>query len=219
MMPAFTRAIVEEDKLCTLKRPLSTKTSKNEHLLRLKTKVAGIDKFANFANCSACSLSKLRRRMVFGRGQLPADILFIGEAPGKMEDIKGEAFVGKSGKLLDAIIKDALKSSTGFHALQNPTYYITNTVACRPTDRLGGENREPTYEEVLHCAARLSKTVELCQPKLVIFVGKLAQRFYHKHFPNAHTMLHPSYLLRGGGRAHPEYQVTVHRLAEVFETV
>lgn len=169
----------------------------------------------SFAACKRCHLSAHRRNVVMGRGKIPADILFIGEAPGKVEDIRGEAFVGPSGKLLNILIKEAWELAALDH-LSFPAYYITNTIGCRPCDRLGGENREPTEEEILACQPRLEHVVRLVKPKVIIFIGKFSKRYYGKRFAEHFDIYHPAYLLRGGGRAHPEYISTIRKLSEAF---
>lgn len=158
-----------------------------------------------------------------GRGDYPAPILFIGEAPGKSEDVLGKAFVGKSGKLLDDIIQEAWQAVVSENYYPNearvplPNIYITNTVGCRPSDKLGGENREPTEEEVLACIPRMEHIITCVKPVVVIFIGKFAFKYYRKRFPEHFHIYHPSYLLRGGGKAHPEYGITVRKLAEAFK--
>ena len=82
-------------------------------------------KLKNFI-CTACELSKHRRNMVIGRGSIPADALFLGEAPGESEDTIGEAFVGKSGKMLDEMVLEACRNQPV------PSYFISNAVLCRP---------------------------------------------------------------------------------------
>ncbi|GAG10072.1 unnamed protein product, partial [marine sediment metagenome] len=76
-----------------------------------------------YKNCRKCGLYEFRRKIVFGRGKVPADILFVGEAPGKSEDLIGEAFVGPSGRLLDMAIKDAAKI---LGIKKPPTFYVSN---------------------------------------------------------------------------------------------
>jgi DNA polymerase len=142
-----------------------------------------------------------------GRGSCPAKILFIGEAPGKTEDLLGEPFVGASGKLLDAMLEDAGYTNE---------YYITNTVFCRPTDEPFGANREPKDNEVLACRKNFMRIFEVVKPRFVIFVGKVAERFYSKEFPHSVTILHPSFILRKGGKISPFYMHNVNILKRVL---
>ena len=93
-----------------------------------KIKINSLDKIKK---CRACHLHKFRRNVVLGRGTLPADVLYIGEAPGKSEDLTGEAFVGPSGAMLDSLMLDATEQAS-LPAI--PRFYVVNTVLCRPTD-------------------------------------------------------------------------------------
>ena len=160
--------------------------------------------------CNRCNLAKFRKKIVQGRGSIPADILFIGESPGKAENITGRAFTGRSGKLLNSMIKDAAPSL-------KLSYYITNIVFCRPTDSKHGDNREPTSEEVLACYPNLNNLIQRVKPKQIIFIGKISEGYYKKEFPDAITIQRPSFLLRQGGKASAYYLTNIRILSEVFE--
>lgn len=169
----------------------------------------------HWLDCSGCGLSAFRRQVVIGRGSVPADILFIGEAPGKTEDLRGLPFVGRSGKLLNQIIEEAGQQA----GLTNlPTYYITNVVGCRPTDSQHGPNRQPTGEEALACWPRLEEVHKLVKPKLVVFIGKVSKTFCSSAFPQGYHLVHPAYLLRIGGARSPEYANCVREMGEIFRT-
>src|SRR6266446_4488811 len=116
----------------------------------------------DWKNCKICPIGKEAYYHVFGRGSIPCDIMFIGEAPGRSEDSLGQPFVGVAGHLLDSAIVQA-KSLTRF----NPRMFFTNLLCCRPVAE-GGGNRAPTLVEVQNCAPRLLETVKICQPKLII---------------------------------------------------
>ena len=161
--------------------------------------------------CKKCSLHRFRKKIVQGRGLIPADILFIGEAPGKAENITGEAFTGRSGKLLNQMIKDATPKDW------NLSVYITNTVFCRPTDSKQGDNRQPTPEEVLACSPNLYELIGRVKPKQIIFAGKVSESYYKKEFPDAVAIQHPAFLLRQGGKSSPYYLTNIRVLTEVFE--
>ncbi len=161
--------------------------------------------------CTACGLAQYRRNVVLGRGTIPAPVLFIGEAPGKGEDLKGRAFCGPAGRWLDAVVKDA-----GTMAGHTPAHYVTNIVACRPTDVAHGDNREPTDEECLACRARLVETVALCKPDWVIFLGEVAERQGKAVAPDGVHVYHPSYLMRLRSRRTAQYDRTVRDVAAVF---
>ncbi|OQB69804.1 MAG: Uracil DNA glycosylase superfamily protein [Spirochaetes bacterium ADurb.Bin133] len=87
-------------------------------------------------NCSKCKLYRGRNNLVFGTGNPDADIMFIGEGPGKQEDLRGEPFVGPAGELLTAIIEKGM-------LLKRKDVYIANVVKCRPTIDLRGERDRP----------------------------------------------------------------------------
>ena len=157
-------------------------------------------------DCTKCGLCKIRRNIVIGRGSIPAGVLCIGEAPGNSEDVVGMPFFGRSGKLLDSMLEQA-----GF----NVPYYITNTILCHPSDKVGGNNEEPTEEQVFACRDNLVTIYNAVRPELTIFVGKIAESWYKKIFKPNVTILHPAFLLRTGGRASPHYQITLNRLMEV----
>lgn len=164
-------------------------------------------------DCRRCDLHKTRRNVVIGRGSIPAEILFLGEAPGKSEDMIGEPFIGAAGKLLDEIIVNAVRlSESGIKP-----YYITNTVMCRPTDSIVGDNRAPAPHEIAACASHVMTIFKIIHPKIVVFVGKVAERFYKKEFSNNITILHPAFILRQGGKNSPLFLQTSRVLSEIIK--
>ncbi|GAG96382.1 unnamed protein product [marine sediment metagenome] len=167
-------------------------------------------------NCKNCHLHEYRSKIVIGRGTVPADILFMGEAPGLSEDSLGEAFIGKAGELLDIMLSEALELS---NIEVMPTYYITNTVLCRPCDKIGGENRPPTKEEVLACKDNVLEIITVVNASCNVLIGKTAEKYYSKLLANYFTIQHPAYLLRGGGVEHPYYKRNVRVLSEVLNQV
>ena len=112
-------------------------------------------------NCNKCSLRQTATQPVVGRGSRYANVLFVGEAPGKNEDIKGIPFVGTAGKILDMLIADTTLSSE--------SYYITNVVCCRPPD-----NRVPTDEEQAICSLFLKQTIYYIKPRIIVPLGATA---------------------------------------------
>jgi len=112
-------------------------------------------------NCTQCPLGKSRTNFVYGVGNPHADIMFIGEAPGRDEDLKGEPFVGRAGKLLDKILA-AMK-------LSRDDVYIGNILKCRPPD-----NRDPQPEEMKACMPYLKEQIRLIKPKLICALGRIA---------------------------------------------
>jgi len=130
--------------------------------------------------------------MVFARGTLPCEVLFIGEAPGDSEDILGKPFIGPAGKLLDKIIKESQEYSREY------TYAITNLICCIPK---GEENDkiEPPEKSVEACRPRLKEFIyKLAKPKLVITVGKYAQKYYATMVSDttSEAIVHPAFILR-----------------------
>lgn len=123
---------------------------------------------AKWSNCKRCGLCRTRKRVVLARGKLPADILFIGEAPGASEDVIGKPFVGPAGKLLDKII--------GLGIFGQYNYVMTNLVACIPKGDDGSKVGEPSKECIEACSFRLKEFVQLVKPKLVVLVGRLAAK-------------------------------------------
>lgn len=170
------------------------------------------EKLNKFKRCRKCGLWKTRRKVVLGRGVIPAEVLFIGEAPGKSEDLLGQAFIGPAGRILQSAIEQVLLKLN----LPELTYYITNTTACRPTDKKFGPNRAPSKEEMLACWPRLQLTEQLVNPRKVILLGKVAQRSCVRHFPSAHCLVHPAYILRKGGTESMEYKTFVRELTEAL---
>ena len=112
--------------------------------------------------CKKCSLCKTKTNTVFSAG-IPNDkIMLIGEAPGYYEDMQGEPFVGKAGKLLDKIL-----GCVGFS--RNENIYICNTLKCRPPG-----NRDPLPEEKLACKEFLDAQISIIQPRIILLCGKVA---------------------------------------------
>src|SRR5712691_2012168 len=111
--------------------------------------------------CEKCRLSKSRTQVVYGVGSPNADLMFIGEAPGRDEDIQGEPFVGRAGQLLTDIIK-AMK-------MTRDSVYIANVIKCRPP-----ENRNPEPDELDACRPYIRRQVEIIKPKVIVTFGHFA---------------------------------------------
>ncbi len=119
------------------------------------------------AACTACALCEGRRQTVFGVGNERAHWMIVGEAPGEQEDRQGEPFVGKSGQLLDNMLR-AIALTRG-EAEPARQVYIANTIKCRPPG-----NRNPTPEELAKCEPFLVRQVQLVQPKIIVAMGRFA---------------------------------------------
>ncbi|MBQ9517130.1 MAG: uracil-DNA glycosylase [Eubacterium sp.] len=150
-------------------------------------------------NCTKCGLCEGRTNLVFGIGKKDADIMLIGEGPGENEDLQGEPFVGRSGKLLDKFLNS-------IDLDRNKNVYIANMVKCRPP-----KNRDPKPEEQDMCITWLREQFKIIRPKIIICVGRIsAQKLIspdfrvtkqHGEFINKNGVLmmgtyHPAAILR-----------------------
>lgn len=119
-----------------------------------------LDELNNYwkENCK-CELKKTATQAVFGSGNADSDIVFIGEAPGKNEDLEGIPFVGAAGKFLNEMLEDI--------GMKREDIYITNIVKYRPPN-----NRDPEPEEKEACNLWLIKELEIINPKIIIFLGR-----------------------------------------------
>lgn len=125
---------------------------------------------AECLECRRCKLCETRTNVVFGTGNEHADVMFIGEGPGENEDLQGEPFVGRGGKLLDDMLE--------LIYLDRSQVYIANMVKCRPP-----KNRDPLPEEQSACAGWLNRQLELIDPKLIVCLGRIAaMRFIRSDF-------------------------------------
>lgn len=111
--------------------------------------------------CRRCGLCETRKHVVFGVGPENAEVLFIGEGPGEQEDLKGEPFVGRAGKLLDDMLE--------LIELDRTRVYIGNMVKCRPP-----QNRDPLNTEQEACAEWLNRQIGLMKPKIIVCLGRIA---------------------------------------------
>ena len=159
---------------------------------------AGLAEIAAEVNrCTACELHKGRTHAVPGEGPVNAEIMFIGEAPGRNEDLQGRPFVGQAGKLLEELLSEI--------GLTREDVWIGNVVKCRPP-----ENRDPRPEEIAACAGYLERQIALLDPKVIATLGRYSME---KFFPRAKItrvhgqakregqrvlipLYHPAYVLR-----------------------
>ena len=112
--------------------------------------------------CKKCPLHESRTNVVIGVGNRAAEVMFVGEGPGESEDLKGEPFVGRAGKLLDDMLK-----IIGLDRKKN--IYITNIVKCRPP-----KNRDPLDTERKLCVDWLRAQISLIDPKIIVCLGRIA---------------------------------------------
>lgn len=121
---------------------------------------------AQVAACQGCALSDTRTHTVFGEGNVHAQILFVGEGPGREEDLQGRPFVGPAGQLLDKMLA-AIE-------LDRTKVYIANIVKCRPP-----QNRVPLEEEALTCLPYLRAQTGLIKPKIIVCLGATAAKYVY----------------------------------------
>lgn len=148
--------------------------------------------------CRNCPLWETRTNVVFGVGSRSAEVLFIGEGPGENEDLQGEPFVGRGGKLLDDMM--------GAIGLRRQDVYIANIVKCRPP-----QNRDPLNTEEDACIGYLRNQVALLRPKIIVCLGRIAAmrvisedfkitrdhgKWFEKSGVQMMALFHPAALLR-----------------------
>ncbi len=149
-------------------------------------------------DCTRCKLHKARTNIVFGVGSMKAELVFVGEGPGHDEDIKGEPFVGRAGKLLTQMIEAM--------GLRREDVYICNVVKCRPP-----ENRLPEKDEITTCSPFLFRQIDVIRPKVICCLGSCASQtllqttqgisrfrgeWFDFHGSKLIATYHPAYLLR-----------------------
>lgn len=152
---------------------------------------------SKWKDCSKCGLCESRYKIVLARGTIPADVIFIGEAPGQSEDTLGRPFVGPAGKLLDSMVEKATES------LEKPIRCIyTNLVSCIPLDPNVPTKKmtEPPDWAIKACGDRLNELINLADPRAIIMVGKLSAKWCPKivkrDFEFSADILHPAAILR-----------------------
>lgn len=163
--------------------------------------VCGLDRIREeMGDCCRCKLHEARTKIVFGEGNPEARLMFIGEGPGRDEDIEGRPFVGRAGQLLSKMI-----AAMG---LERSDVYIANIVKCRPPN-----NRDPEEDEVRQCIQFLEAQIQVIRPEAIITLGRVALKalfgfqgpmgkfrgkFYDRNGIPVMPTFHPSFLLRQG---------------------
>lgn len=153
-------------------------------------------------SCTKCPLAATRTHVVFGAGDPRADIVFVGEGPGEQEDLQGEPFVGRAGKLLTTLIEGIGETRS--------TVYIANVVKCRPPG-----NRDPAPSEIAACRPYLEDQLAFIDPVVVVTLGNFATKLLlatkegitklrGAAYPRSDGRVivptfHPSAVLRSGG--------------------
>jgi DNA polymerase len=154
---------------------------------------------AEIGDCRRCKLCHGRTNIVFGVGNPQAELMFVGEGPGRDEDLKGEPFVGRAGQLLTEIITKGMK-------MKREEVYIANVVKCRPP-----ENRNPEPDEITACQPFLLQQIDIVKPRIIVALGTFAAQtllqvktpisrlrgvWHTYHGVKLMPTLHPAYLLR-----------------------
>ena len=170
------------------------------------------------STCTLCPLAKGRTQVVFGVGSPTADLLFVGEGPGREEDLAGEPFVGRSGKLLDRLMWEEV-------GLTRAECYIANVVKCRPP-----QNRDPAPKEIEACRPYLAEQIELIDPRVIVTLGNFATKLllettkgirelrgqvFERGRASLVPTYHPAYVLRAGGEAMAEMRADLVRAKRV----
>ena len=149
------------------------------------------------SKCTKCGLCRNRTNAVPGKGSAGSKVIFVGEAPGRSEDARGEPFVGSAGKRLTAALEHA--------GVSRDSVYITNVVKCRPPD-----NRVPTDKEREMCAAYLEAEIMLIRPRFVCVMGNTA---FKSLLGGENITKHRGKIFEKDGQ---DYFVTIHPAATIY---
>jgi uracil-DNA glycosylase family 4 len=173
------------------------------------------------STCTKCPLAEGRTQVVFGVGSPKAELLFVGEGPGREEDLAGEPFVGRSGKLLDRLMHEEI-------GLTRAECYIANVVKCRPPN-----NRDPAPKEIAACRPYLAEQIELIDPSVIVTLGNFSTKLLLESTEGIRTLrgqvfergrarilptYHPAYVLRAGGEAMAEMRADLVRAKRLMGT-
>jgi len=186
-------------------RPLSARAVKRLDINKFRDSESLVQLEKTINTCQKCPLGKTRTRFVFGVGNPKAEIIFIGEAPGRDEDLQGEPFVGRAGKLLDKMLTEV--------GLRREEVYIANILKCRPPN-----NRDPEPSEAEECEPYLLMQIKLIKPKVICCLGRIAaqrllqtnatlgamrERIYDFHGVKLLVTFHPAAILRTNSYMRP----------------
>ncbi len=139
---------------------MKIKMKKEELILKLNEEMK---------QCKKCPLHLTRTNVVPGEYNINAKIMFIGEAPGKNEDLQGRPFVGAAGKNLDEALKKI--------SLERKEVFITSILKCRPPN-----NRNPKKEEIIQCSPWLEKQIKIINPKIIVLMGNFALKYFFEKY-------------------------------------
>ena len=150
--------------------PISTSQVNSDLLPHVQNSLDGLNQYSkSISLCQECSLGAKRNNFVFGVGDPNAELMLIGDAPRKEEDLEGEPFVGRAGKLLNKILAAINKNRL-------EGVYLANILKCRPPG-----NRDPLSSEVDKCEPYLLKQIEMIKPKLIMALGKVSAKILLKN--------------------------------------
>lgn len=138
--------------------------------------------------CTRCALSQTRRNVVFGAGNADADLMLVGEAPGRDEDERGLPFVGRAGKLLDSLLAEA--------GIARSEVFIANVLKCRPPG-----NRDPAPSEIEACRPWLEEQIRLIEPRVIATLGNFATKLLREDQTGITRVHGRPEVRRIGGRA------------------
>lgn len=187
---------------------------------------------ATWKACTLCPLHKQAQHHVLYRGSIPATTLLIGEAPGSTEDLVGEPFIGRAGKLLDHLLDDLsirlLADGKVVAHRELGSRCIVNVLACAPWEDFKSRSvRAPSKEEAAACRPRVEELFDLIQPSRVILLGKTAAKLVPKRLTEGSPVIgmptrlvvevvHPAFLLRKGGTESLDYKRCLLHLKDFF---
>lgn len=145
--------------------------------------------------CTNCSYHETKLNTVVCRGTFPCDVLFVGEAPGKHEDLRGVPFIGPAGQLLQDLINQSFPKTV--------TYGFTNLICCLPVDPSTGEKAvTPDKKSIKACSPNLDRLIRLSFPRMIVRVGSLAEKYVpllpvmkERSIPSI-SIVHPAFILR-----------------------
>ncbi len=172
--------------------------------------------------CTDCRLSETRTNVVFGVGRPDADVMMVGEAPGRNEDLEGEPFVGAAGHLLNRLLAEV--------GMRRHEVYIANVLKCRPPG-----NRDPRADEIESCKGYLRGQLDLVDPKVVMTLGNFATQLLLRTNTGISRMrgrsyrwwrdkvliptFHPAAALRGGDRVTDQIREDLSLMRSVLDSM
>ncbi len=161
----FVYMPVKKSRIAEILSPLASKPSEMKQHSGAGRTVNGQEALnllrENIGDCQRCKLSGGRNTIVFGEGSPDAPLMFIGEGPGRDEDLQGRPFIGDAGKLLTKMIVKL--------GMKREDVYIANIVKCRPS-----YNRNPEEDEINSCSPFLLQQIEIIRPSVIVCLGKIA---------------------------------------------